>query len=87
MVVDHVEQVKQLHLLVEEELQQLPYVLLGIHHDYSLLRFDHQYEDWFEKLIHWEESIDHNYSSSSFHPSLTLDTNTPRCSIPNGGHA
>ena len=59
MVEDHVEREEQLHLSVEEEHQQLRDVWLELYHDCSLLRFDHQYEDSFEMLNHWEVSINH----------------------------
>jgi hypothetical protein len=61
MVGDHDVQVKQLHSLVVKELLQLLNVSIEIHRDYSLLIFDHQYEDLFEKLNRLEESIKRNF--------------------------
>lgn len=89
LVVGHVAREEQLLWLAVEELPQLQDVSLVKHRDCSLSIFDHQYEDLFARLIHLEESIRTNIVSFlSIHEySHTFDTNTPRWSIPNGGHA
>jgi hypothetical protein len=55
-VADRDEREESLHSLLEEELEQLRDASLETHLDGSLSRFDHQYEDSFEKPNHEEES-------------------------------